>query len=132
VADRIRALHDRLHSQVARRLQTARQRVDALISSRAFYAPPRRLEQHQQHLDALVDRLTRAGSQLVEKARTGLDGLRNRLQAVDPERPLRRGYVHLTRDGTPVHSVESLQDEDRVRLHFQDGHRDAEVLPEKT
>ncbi len=132
VADRIRTLHDRLHSQVTRRLQTARQRVDALISSSAFYAPPRRLEQQRQHLDALVDRLSRAGDQIVETARTRLDGLRNRLQAVDPEQPLRRGYVHLTRDGTPIDSVEALREEDRVRLHFRDGHRDAEVLPEDT
>ncbi|MFB6278741.1 MAG: exodeoxyribonuclease VII large subunit, partial [Salinibacter sp.] len=85
-----------------------------------------------QHLDALVDRLTRAGNQIVENARARLDGLRNRLEAVDPKRPLRRGYVHLTRDGTPIDSVEALRDEDRVRLHFRDGHRDAKVLPEDT
>ncbi len=131
VAERVRTLHDRLRTQVTRRLQNARQRVDALVASRAFHAPTRRLEQHQQHLDTLVDRLTRSGPQLVEQARMQLDHLRDRLHALDPEQPLRRGYVHLSRDGTPVRSVESLEDGDRVRLHFQDGHRDAEVLPEE-
>jgi len=130
VAERIRALHDRLRSQATRRLQDARQRVDALVSSRTFHAPARRLERHQQRLDVLVDRLTRSGDRLVEQARTRLDHLQDRLHAVDPEQPLRRGYVHLTRDGSPVRSVEALRDGDRVRLHFQDGHRDAEVLPE--
>jgi len=130
VAERVRALHDRLRTQVARRLQEARQHVDALLNSRAFHAPARRLEQHQQHLDTLVDRLTRSGDRLLEQAHTRLDRLRDRLQAMDPEQPLRRGYVHLTRDGTPVQSVDAVDDGDRVRLHFQDGHRDAEVLPE--
>jgi len=130
VAERIRALHGRLRSQTTRRLQDARQRVDALVSSRTFHAPARRLERHQQRLDVLVDRLTRSGDRLVEQARTRLDHLQDRLHAVDPEQPLRRGYVHLTRDGSPVRSVEALRDGDRVRLHFQDGHRDAEVLPE--
>jgi exodeoxyribonuclease VII large subunit len=130
VAERIRALHDRLRFQVTRRLQDARQRVDALVASRAFHAPARRLEQHRQHLDTLVDRLTRSGDRLVDRARTRLDRLRDRLHALDPEQPLRRGYVHLTRDGSPVRSVDALDDGDRVRLHFQDGHRDAKVLPE--
>ncbi len=130
VADRVRALHDRLRSRVMGRLQDARQRVDALVASRAFHAPARRLEQHRQHLDALVDRLGRGGARAVDRARTRLAHLRDRLHALDPERPLRRGYVHLTQDGTSVQSAESLQDGDRVRLHFQDGHRDAEVLPD--
>ena len=130
VADRVRALHDRLRSRVTGRLQDARQRVDALMASRAFHAPARRLEQHRQHLDALVDRLERGGARAVNQARTRLTRLRDRLHALDPEQPLRRGYVHLTQEGTSVQSAESLQDGDRVRLHFQDGHRDAEVLPD--
>ena len=130
VADRVRALHDRLRSRVTGRLQAVRQRVDALVASRAFHAPARRLEQHRQHLDALVDRLERGGARAVDQARTRLTRLRDRLHALNPEQPLRRGYVHLTQDGTSVQSAESLQDGDRVRLHFQDGHRDAEVLPD--
>ena len=130
VAERVRGLHDRLRSRVTGRLQATRQRVDALVASRAFHAPARRLEQHRQHLDALVDRLERGGAQAVDQARTRLTRLRDRLHALDPEQPLRRGYVHLTQDGTSVQSAESLQDGDRVRLHFQDGHRDAEVLPD--
>ncbi|MCS4197291.1 exodeoxyribonuclease VII large subunit [Salinibacter ruber] len=130
VADRVRALHDRLRSRVTGRFQDARQRVDALVASRAFHAPARRLEQHRQHLDALVDRLGRGGARAVDRARTRLAHLRDRLHALDPEQPLRRGYVHLTQDGTSVQSAESLQDGDRVRIHFQDGHRDAEVLPD--
>jgi len=129
VAERVRALHDRLRTQTTRRLQNARQQVDALLNSRAFHAPARRLEQHRQHLDTLVDRLTRSGIRLTEQARTRLDRLRDRLHAADPEKPLRRGYVHLTHEGTPIQSADALDDGDRVRLHFRDGHRDAEVLP---
>ncbi|WP_158666561.1 exodeoxyribonuclease VII large subunit [Salinibacter altiplanensis] len=129
VAGRIRGLHDRLQTQVTRRLQNARQHVDALVASRAFHAPARRLKQYRQRLDVLADRLERGGSRVVKQARTRLDHLHDRLHALDPEQPLRRGYAHLTRDGMPVHSAESLDEGERVRLHFQDGHRDAHVLP---
>lgn len=129
VAGRIRDLHDRLRDRVGRQLQDARRRIDALVSSRAFHAPVRRLEQHQQHLDALVDRLTRSGDRLTEQARTRLDRLQSRLQALDPEQPLRRGYVYpTTDDGMPVRSAETLKAGDLVRLHFEDGQQDAEIV----
>lgn len=129
VAQQVRALHDRLHAHVTRRLQDARQRVEALVSSRAFHAPTRRLEQHRQHLDTLIDRLTRSGERLVEQTRTRLDRLQDRLHAADPAQPLRRGYAYITRDGAPARSVEALPDGARVRIHLNDGHRDAKVLP---
>ncbi len=131
VEARIRELHDRLHSHVRRRLQDARQRIDALVSSRAFHTPVRRLEQHRQHLDALIDRLERSGTRLTDQARTRLEQLRSRLDAADPEQPLRRGYVYVTRDGTAVHSPDGLQTGDRIRLRFHEGDRNAEILPKE-
>lgn len=128
VAARVRDLHDRLHGEVVRKIQDARQRIDALVSSRAFHRPVRRLEQHRQRLDALIDRLERSGSRLTERARTRLDRLRSRLAAVDPEQPLRRGYAYPTRDGTPVPSADALEEGDLVELRFHDGSRETEVV----
>jgi exodeoxyribonuclease VII large subunit len=130
VATRIRELHDRLRDVAVRKIENARQRIDALVSSRAFHSPIRRLEDHRQRLDALIDRLERSGTRLTEQARTRLDHLRSRLAAVDPEQPLRRGYAYPTRDGTPVRSAEALREGDLVRLRFHDGHRSAEVVPD--
>ena len=130
VAARVRDLHDRLRDRVRRRIQEARQRVDALVSSRTFHAPLHRLERYQQHLDGLVDRLERSGTRVVEQARTRLAPLQSRLRAVDPEQPLRRGYVYPTRDGAAVSSAEALAPGDRLRLHFLDDDRQVEVLPD--
>jgi len=129
IAGRIRQLHNQLRRRSMRYIQDSRQRIDALVSSRAFHAPVRRLEQHRQRLDALADRLERSGDRLTEQARTRLTRLRDRLQAVDPEQPLRRGYAYPTRDGAPIESVEALSPGDRVALRFQDGERTTEVLP---
>ena len=128
VAAHLRHLHDRLRSTVTRRVDTARRRIDALVSSRAFHAPIRRLEQHRQHLDRLADRLTRSGERLTDAARTRLERLADRLQAADPEQPLRRGYAYPTRDGSPVESADTLTAGDHLRLRFHDGTRAAEVV----
>jgi exodeoxyribonuclease VII large subunit len=130
VAERIRNLHNRLHAVVTRHLSDARRRVDALVSSRAFHSPVRRLEEAQQHLDQLVDRLDRSSDRLLDPARTRLERLQNRLTAVDPEQPLRRGYAYPTRDGAPVPSADALNTDDEVQIRFYDGHRKAKVLPE--
>jgi exodeoxyribonuclease VII large subunit len=128
VAARVRDLYDRLRDRTQRQIQDARRHVDALVSSRAFHAPIHRLERYQQQLDGLVDRLERHGTQVVEQARTRLERLKGRLRAVDPEQPLRRGYVYPTRDGAPVSSAETLDAGDRLRLHFHDDDRQVEVL----
>jgi exodeoxyribonuclease VII large subunit len=132
VESRIRDLHGRLHDRVVRNVREARQRIDALVSSRAFHSPVRRLEQRQQQLDTLIDRLERGGERVLDRARTRIERLRGRLQAVDPEQPLRRGYAYPTRDdGTPVDAAEALQAGDLVDLRFEDGTRRTEVLPDE-
>ena len=130
VAERIRGLHDRLHEIITQRLSNARQRVDALVSSRAFHSPVRRLEEAQQHLDQLIGRLDRSSDRLLDRARTRLERLQSRLAAVDPEQPLRRGYAYPTRNGTPVPSAQTLNTGDKVTLRFSDGQRTTEVLPD--
>jgi len=131
VTARIRDLHARLHERVHRQIEDARQRVDALVSSRAFHSPIRRLEQQQQRLDALVDRLTRSGDRLTDQTRTRLEQLQHRLSAADPKRPLRRGYAVALRDGQPIRSANALKTGDLVDLQFHDGHRRTEVVAEQ-
>jgi len=127
---RVRALYDRLHAQVERQVQDGFQRVDRLTNSRAFHQPQRRAEQLRQRLDALTDRLHRSAAQIPERARARLDRLRSRLHALDPAQPLRRGYAFVTRDGAPVRTAGALDAGDRLRLHFEDGTRSADIVPD--
>lgn len=131
LAAHVETLHDSMQDGISRRIQEARRRIDALVSSRAFYSPVRRLEQYQQHLDVLADRLERSGDRLLERTRAHLEQLKSRLDAVDPAQPLRRGYAYPTRDGRPVPSAADLATGDLVNLRFHDGSRRTEVLPDE-
>lgn len=129
----IQALHDRLHEQVTSIMQDRRQRVDYLVGSRAFHQPIHRLTQHRQTLDHLLGRLDRAGARLVDRYRARLEPLRNRLHALDPEGPLRRGYALVERDtGAPVRRAEALQVDDNVLLRFLDGTRSTRITESKS
>jgi len=131
LAAHVEKLHDSMRDGIRRRIQEARRRIDALVSSRAFYSPVRRLEQYQQQLDVLADRLERSSERLLERTRSHLEQLKSRLDAVDPAQPLRRGYAYPTRDGRPVPSATDLAAGDLVNLRFHDGSRRTEVLPDE-
>jgi exodeoxyribonuclease VII large subunit len=123
-------LHDRLHAAVTGAVATTRRRVERLTARRAFHKPAQRLRQAQQRLDDLAHRLPRAAAQQIERAHARLARLRAQLDALDPERPLRRGYAWVARadaDATPVRRADALAPGDRLRLHFADGARAATV-----
>ena len=128
VAMQVRTLHDRLHAVVERQVQDGFQRVDRLTSSRAFHTPVQRLQQARHTIDTLVNRLHRSAAQASERARSRVQQLRHRLDALDPEQPLRRGYVLVERDGHAVHAASDLSPGDRVALRFADDARDAEIV----
>jgi exodeoxyribonuclease VII large subunit len=79
-----------------------------------------------------VDRLDRAGARLVDRYRARLEPLQNRLHALDPEGPLRRGYALVERDtGAPVRRAAALQVDDNVLLRFLDSPRSARITESK-
>ena len=126
----IRAHVERMRERITRQLTEARQRVKHLTRSRAFHYPAHRLSQHRQGTDALINRLHRVGRRMIEHKRTLLDQARTRLQATDPEAPLRRGYALVERNGDAIHHAQDLAPSDDVTLRFEDGERPARILPD--
>lgn len=129
IESHVRTLHDRLRDRMMRTLQEARQRVTHLTRSRAFHQPVHRLQQRAQEFDALIGRLHQGGRRVLDQHRHRLDRLRDRLTSADPERPLRRGYVRIERDGKPVVAAHRLAPNDTVTLRFLDGAHTAQILP---
>jgi exodeoxyribonuclease VII large subunit len=123
----VHALFDRLHEQTVSLVRTHRQRVESLANSRALHRPIHQLAQHRQALDHLIGRLTRAGAHVIERHKTRLGRLHDRLRGVDPEGPLRRGYALVDRAGRPVRRADPLHPNDAIVLHFQDGDRHARI-----
>lgn len=123
----VHSLYDRLHDQVASMVREQRQRVEYLVGSRAFHQPIHQLTQRRQELDHLISRLERTGTRLVERHQTRLDRLQSRLQALDPEGPLRRGYALVERDGAPIRRARTLAPDDDVTLQFFDEARSARI-----
>lgn len=129
VAAQLRTLHERLQGRLMQHLHEARRSVEYLVDSRSFHRPIHRVEQQRQALDTLAGRLERAGPRLLERHRTRLERLQNRLDALNPRSPLQRGYALVERSGQPVRRAADFDPDEDVLLRFLDGTRRARILP---
>lgn len=122
---------DRLALRLARPSDAlARQRrLLELLAQRAAAAPGRRVELLRQRLDHVGQRHTRAQRDALARQAARLDALQARLQALDPQHVLARGYAWLDDGrGGAVTSVQALQPGAEVRAVLADGSADLQIL----
>lgn len=103
-------------------------RLDALAHRLAQSLPTQR-ERRVLALQALADRLQRAGASALQREQSRLALAAQRLAALDPARVLQRGYAWVeTAEGRPIVSAASLAAGQRVQAVWADGRAEAEVL----
>ena len=151
-ADALALLQDRaaaLRRQVLQRLDGQAQRLDraalrlarpaqalaahrerlGLLALRHRTALARRLEREHERGERLAPRLTQGARQLAARHAQALQLLATRLDALDPQRVLARGYAWLgDADGHALTSVAQLDPGRRIVARLADGRVDAEVL----
>lgn len=100
-----------------------------LLAQRAAAAPGRRVELQRQRLAHLAPRPARAMAETLRRQAVRLDALQARLQALDPQHVLARGYAWLDDGkGGAITSVQALQTGAEVRAVLADGSADMQVL----
>ncbi len=122
---------DRLALRLARPSDVlARQRrLLDLLAQRAAAAPGRRIELQRQRLAHLAPRPARALAETLRRQSTRLDALQARLQALDPQHVLARGYAWLDDgQGGAITSAHALLPGHEVRAVLADGSVDMRVL----
>ena len=138
-----------LQRVLARALQAQAQRVDLLAlrlgqPARAVRGQSERLDglghrlqqaltqRRARHADEPVQvwgRLQRALKTQLQRSGLRLDAVRDRLQALDPQRVLQRGYAWVEAgDGRPVVSARALHAGQSVRAVWSDGHAQAQIV----
>ncbi len=122
---------DRVALRLARPTDALRQqqRRLALLAQRLAQALPRRQALQSQSLDALAQRRQRALRAQLERQGLRLAALQARLQALDPQRVLARGYAWLDDgQGRALVSASQLQPGQRVHAVLADGAAELQVL----
>jgi exodeoxyribonuclease VII large subunit len=102
-------------------LTVRRDTIRHLLQSYAFNRPVDTLRQSSQRIDELTRSLARVGSHYLALTGARVEGLRDRIAALDPSLALKRGYVMVLRGGSIVGSSRVLGAGDSVDLRFHDG-----------
>ena len=92
--------------------------ISSLTARLKYVSPERRIRSEYQHLDELSRRASSALNHRIQLQTSNVDGVSKRLQSLNPEGVLSRGYAIITRkdDGTVVSKVSQAQGEMKVRV----------------
>lgn len=113
----------------SRMVQSMQARITAnrdvlLGMKKAFmrFRPRERIGDLRLSIDAIQERMSRSIKRRLKDERRQLRNLETRLEAMNPIKVLKKGYVRVTDEkGSPVGSVAGLNVDQRIHLRFADG-----------
>ena len=111
-------LQSRIYTSTLSLLAEQKAVVSALISRLKYVSPERRIQSEYQHLDELSRRAFSALNHRIQLQVSNVDGMSKRLQSLNPEGVLSRGYAIVTRkdDGVVVSKVSQAHGGMKVRV----------------
>ena len=114
---------ERLHRRLEQRWTQAKQRVDYLAKSYALQKVQERL-----HISTMKVRNNRQSiehylSQRVQQNRTNFTNLKHRLERLNPNEALEKGYTRVWQDGQWIRHLEVLKPESVVEIEFKQGRK---------
>lgn len=105
-----------------------RMKLDYLVSGAAFISPVQRIKQNLKRVSDLDRRLI-SGYELIYRTNRGVyNTINSKLEALSPERVLKRGYSLLKAQNRLLKSVSNIKTEDKVEVLLQDGSMMCKVL----
>ena len=133
--DALRQMLDSMSAEMfttlERQLKMARRQLDLLSHSPALRSPTGYIEQKQQSLDGLTDRLKSATVKALDQKSKRFIGLTSKLDAMSQLKVLTRGYAMAqTSDGTILKSVDQVHVGDPIAVKVFDGVIKASVTEE--
>ncbi|HRK75366.1 MAG TPA: exodeoxyribonuclease VII large subunit, partial [Rhodothermales bacterium] len=110
-----------IKNRTLRKLEVEQERLRNLRGSYALNRPRMMLEEQLRRLIEIKRQLLRTTQLQVQQARTSLQLREGQLQQLDPNAPLKRGYVQVFRDQTLLLRANETHPQQLLTLRFLDG-----------
>ena len=121
-------LQRRMTQSLRAYLASLRSRKSHLELRLSAGSPLKKIQSERQRLDEWVHRALRSQMHRLEIIKAELNGITQRLDALNPIAVFRRGYAMVTRqDGTLIRSVTNVSQGDIVHGHLADGRLEANI-----
>jgi exodeoxyribonuclease VII large subunit len=123
VLDWLEGLESRFRTDLRRRLQEARSRLNELARRPCLRRPLERIHQEERQLTLWNERLQRAVKRRIEQAREQLTAQAARLEGLSPLNVLARGYSLTCKedDATVLRSADQIEVGERIVTRLQEG-----------
>ena len=123
------AMSNAMASSLNRQVKAARQHLMVLSASKALQSPTGYLEQRNQSVELLKNRLVAAQNQNITRAKQRYIAQISKLEAMSPLKVLTRGYSMVqTERGEVVRSVSQVSLGERILVRLSDGTLSATVM----
>ena len=123
------AMSNAMASSLNRQVKAARQHLMVLSASPALQSPTGYLEQRNQSVELLKNRLVAAQNQNITRAKQRYIAQISKLEAMSPLKVLTRGYSMVQAErGEVVRSVSQVSLGERIRVRLSDGTLSATVM----
>ncbi|NTW55293.1 MAG: exodeoxyribonuclease VII large subunit, partial [Chlorobaculum sp.] len=106
----------------------AQLQLDSIVSSYAFNRPVQMLAQFEERLALMEKEMKRAIAEKLRDREQHLDKAADRLEMLDTQRVLKRGFALVTQNDRYITSAASLEAGAEIALTFHDGRREARVV----
>ena len=128
LGENLQTLEAQLSSLFIAVVNEQRTALNGLRNDLRYLSPSRHIQSDRQHLDEFARRIYAGGVHRLALESSRIEGMDDRLEALNPVHILARGYavVTLLKDGTLIHKVK--QAHDGIRIRVSDGEFDATVL----
>ena len=123
------AMSNAMASSLSRQVKAARQHLMVLSASKALQSPTGYLEQRNQSVELLKNRMIAVQNQNITRAKQRYIAQISKLEAMSPLKVLTRGYSMVqTERGEVVRSVSQVSLGERIRVRLSDGTLSATVM----
>ena len=121
-------LTERLTSKLESGLENSQRDLGEWLRRLQRATPLWVIQNNQQTIDVLWDRMNRQNLHLLALKHSGLNNLTQRLGALNPQAILQRGFAMVSKtDGTNVHSIHQVTIGDQLSIRVTDGEFGVEV-----
>jgi exodeoxyribonuclease VII large subunit len=127
VIDILRNFSYTIQNSVVNKLRSSKEKVRSLVGSYSFNKPLDLFRQRSQRVDEMERRLHQIVGQRLTMDRQLAQSFTKRIQSLDPELALKRGYTIVYRNQKIVPSVARLSAKDHVTVKFRDGEAESVV-----
>lgn len=122
---KINNYQNRYRLALKKKIELMRLRYEKCMKSRVFTDPLRKIRDMDVTLDSYVQRLENKMKIIHKDSQSAYIKLVSKLDTLSPLKTLTRGYSLTEKDNKIVKSAKELEKDDKVKLKFSDGEKDA-------